>query len=74
MKGHKTCLVYRFRTVTVVPCRLIFCITTQRYFMAEGRAYDAAKIQSAADAWAASLRPMAGDDSLCWGAVKVLAL
>jgi len=32
------------------------------------------KIQSAADAWAASLRPMAGDDSLCWGAVKVMAL
>jgi hypothetical protein len=43
MKGHKTCLAYRFRTVTVASCRLIFCITTQRYFMAEGRAYDAAK-------------------------------
>jgi membrane protein involved in colicin uptake len=32
------------------------------------------KIQLAADTLAASLRPMAGDDSLCWGAVKVLAL
>jgi predicted amidohydrolase YtcJ len=27
----------------------------------------------AADAWAAGLRPMAGDDSLRWGAVKVFA-